>query len=59
MMDGIEPGQSDNNEIDSDNEIEESRHQKNEDSGDKRDKRRDMGGGNDHENPLTLLRLEI
>ena len=49
MVDGIKAGQPDNDEIDRDDEIEEPRHQKDEDTGNKRDKRRDMGGGNDHE----------
>jgi hypothetical protein len=49
MVDAIKPGQSDNNEIDRDNEIEQPRHQQDEDAGDQGDKRRDMGGGDDHE----------
>ena len=43
MVYGIKPGQSDNNEIDRDNEIEQPRHQQDEDARDKRDKRRNMG----------------
>src|SRR5579862_5354811 len=47
-MDGIEPGQSDDNEIDRDNDIEKPRHDENENAGDERHKRRDMGGGDNH-----------
>ena len=48
MIDAIEPHQSDDNEIDRDDEVQQPRHDQNEDAGDKGDKRRDMGGGDDH-----------
>jgi hypothetical protein len=47
VVNGIEPHQSDNNEIDRDDKVQKSRHDQNEDAGDKGDKRRDMGGGDD------------
>jgi hypothetical protein len=40
VVDGIEPHQSDNNEIDRDDKVQKSRHDQNEDAGDKGDKRR-------------------
>jgi hypothetical protein len=49
MVDGIEAGQADDNEIDRDNEIEQPRHQEDENTADQGDKRRDMGGSDDHE----------
>jgi hypothetical protein len=49
MIDAIEPHQADNNEVDSHDEIEQPRHQQDENTGDQGDKRRDMGGGNDHD----------
>jgi hypothetical protein len=52
MMDGIEPHQSDDDEIDRDDEVEQPRHQQDENTADQSDKRRDMGGGDDHEKPL-------
>src|SRR5580704_7262522 len=48
MIDGIEPHQSDNNEVDRDDKVQKSRHDENEDAGDERDQRRDMGGGDNH-----------
>ena len=48
VMDGIEPGQSDDNEIDRDNDIEKPRHDEDQNAGDERHKRRDMGGGDNH-----------
>jgi hypothetical protein len=48
VMDGIEPGQSDDNEIDRDNDIEKPRHDEDQNAGDERDKRGDMGGGDNH-----------
>jgi len=47
-MDGIEPGQSDDNEIDRDNDIEKPRHDEDQNAGDERHERRDMGGGDNH-----------
>src|SRR5580692_6642695 len=48
VMDGIEPGQSDDNEIDRNDDVEKPRHHQDQNSGDERDKRGDMGGGDDH-----------
>ena len=48
VVDAIEPRQSDNNEIDRDDEVQQPRHDQNEDAGNKGDKRRDMFGGDDH-----------
>jgi hypothetical protein len=48
VMDGIEPGQSDDNEIDRDNDIEKPRHDQDQNAGDECDNRRDMGGGDNH-----------
>jgi hypothetical protein len=48
VMDGIEPGQSDDNEIDRDDDIEKPRHDQDQNAGDERHKRGDMGGGDNH-----------
>src|SRR5271170_3031379 len=48
VVDAIEPRQSDNNEIDRNDEVQQPRHDQNEDAGNKGDKRRDMFGGDDH-----------
>jgi hypothetical protein len=48
VMDGIEPGQSDDNEIDRDNDIEKPRHDEDQNAGNECYKRRDMGGGDNH-----------
>src|SRR5271155_2110194 len=48
VIDGIEPHQSEDNEIDRDDDVQQSRQYQNQNTGDERDKRRDMGGGNDH-----------
>src|SRR6202030_2164358 len=48
VMDGIEPGQSDDNEIDRDDDVEKPRHDQDQNAGDERDKRGDMGGGDNH-----------
>src|SRR5580692_696625 len=48
VMDGIEPGQSDDNEIDRDDDIEKPRHDQDQNAGNEGHKRRDMGGGDNH-----------
>jgi hypothetical protein len=48
MVDGIEPHQSEDNEIGRDDDVQQSRQYQNQNTGDERDKRRDMGGGDDH-----------
>jgi hypothetical protein len=48
VIDPIEPGQSDNNEIDGDDVVEEPRHQQDQNAGNERDQRCDMSGGDDH-----------
>ena len=55
MMDGIEPHQSDDDEIDRDDEVQQSRYKEDENTADQGDKRRDMGGGDDHDCPLEGL----
>jgi hypothetical protein len=54
MMDGIEPDQSDDNEINRDNNVQKPGHDQDENSGDQGDQRRDMGGGEDHGVTLGL-----
>ena len=48
MMDVIEADQSDEDKVDGNDVIEKPRHDQNEYSGNEGDKRRDMGGGDDH-----------
>jgi len=48
MMDGIEPDQSDENEIDGNDVVEKPWHDQNEYPGNDGDERRDMSGGDDH-----------
>ncbi len=48
MIDGIEPDQSDDNEVDRDDIAQQSRHDQDEDAGEEGDKRRDVGRGDDH-----------
>src|ERR1700761_8293736 len=48
MMDGIQPDQSDDDEIDRNDEVEQPRHEQDEDAGNERDQRRDFSGGDDH-----------
>src|ERR1700733_6387626 len=48
VVDAIEPHQTDNDEIDRDDEVQQPRHDQNEDAGNKSDKRSDMFGGDDH-----------
>jgi hypothetical protein len=48
MMDVIEADQSDEDKVDGNNVIEKPRHDQNEYSGNEGDKRRDMGGGDNH-----------
>jgi hypothetical protein len=49
VVDSVETHQSNDDEIDRDNEIEQPGHEQDENTGDQGDKRRDMGGSNDHE----------
>ena len=48
MMDGIEPDQSDENQIDRNDVVQQSRDDQDEDAGDDGDQRRDMSSGDDH-----------
>jgi hypothetical protein len=48
VINPIEPGQPDNNEIDGDDVVEQPRYQQDQNTGNERDQRCDMGGGDDH-----------
>jgi hypothetical protein len=49
VMDVVEADEANENQIDGDDVVEEPRHDQNQDAGNKRDKRRDMGSGDDHD----------
>ena len=48
MMDGIEAYEADHDQIDRDHIVQDARHEKNQDSGDQRNERLDMGGSQMH-----------
>jgi hypothetical protein len=57
MMDGIEPNQSFNDQIDRDDDIEKPRDNQNENAGDKRHDGREFGRGDDHDLPRSWNEL--
>jgi hypothetical protein len=57
MMDGVEPDQPFDDQIDGDDDVEEPRHDQNENAGNQRDDRRDFGGGDDHDLPRSWIDL--
>jgi hypothetical protein len=56
VMDRVELDEADEDQIDRDNVVQEPRHDENEQAGDDGNDRRDMGGGNDHDFFLWVLR---
>jgi hypothetical protein len=57
MVDAVETDQADKNEIDGDDEVEQPRHDQNQNAGNEGNERRDMGSGDDHDCPLGLERM--
>jgi hypothetical protein len=57
MMDGVEPDQPFDDQIDGDDDVEKPRHDQNENAGNERDDRRDFGGGDDHDLPRRWIDL--
>jgi hypothetical protein len=49
MVDAIETDQADKNEINRDDEVEQTRHDQNQNAGKERNERRDMSSGDDHD----------
>jgi hypothetical protein len=48
VVDVVEADDADKNQIDGDDEVEQPRHDEDQDAGNKRDQRREMGRGDDH-----------
>jgi hypothetical protein len=57
VMDGVEPDQPFDDELDGDDDVEKPRHDQDENAGNERDDRRDFGGGDDHDLPRRWIDL--
>src|SRR5579872_720169 len=55
VMDGIEPDQAFDDQINGDDDVEKPRHDQNENAGNQRDNGRDFGGGDDHDLPRRWI----